>query len=113
MSWNPSDDSYTTVELRAGDQFASTCDLARRDFEHMLVAPDGMFPLGSLSPGPRRPTTPSTCRYAVVEAGALRNPPPAESLKVYAGETMTFDTSMTDAGTKYLRAVGCGHWDLV
>ena len=113
VTWSPTDGPYVTVELRAGDRFATTCELHRSDWEHMIVAPDGMFPLASLAPGPRRPTTPGTCRYTVTDAGSLRNPPSAGSLTPYAGETVTFDTTGSGQVTKYLRAVGCGHWALV
>jgi hypothetical protein len=88
--------------------------LEQNGWEHMIVAPDGLFPLQSLSPGPRRPTTPGTCRYAITDGSALRNPPPASSLQAYQGETVTFNVNTgLDGLGALLRAVGCGHWDLV
>lgn len=114
VSWTPADGPYISVALRAGDQFASTCELHQSDWEHMIVAPDGLFPLQSVSPGPRRPTTPSTCRYTVTGAPALRNPPGASDLAPYRGETVVFDTTTGQDGLgALLRSVGCGHWDLV
>lgn len=113
VQWSASDGPYMAVELKAGDQFASTCKFVKRDFEHMLVAPDGMFPLTSLSPGARRPTTPATCRYAVTTRSTLRSPLPASALAPYAGSPVTFDVLTWGDGTgKFLRSVGCGYWQL-
>lgn len=114
VTWTPADGPYVTVALRGGDQFASTCELEQNEWEHMIVAPDGLFPLQSLSQGPRRPTTPATCRYTVTDVSALRSPPSAGSLTPYHGETANFDVSTGRDGLgAVLRAVGCGHWDLV
>jgi len=111
--WSASDGSYMTVDLRAGDEFASTCKLVKRDFEHMLVAPDGMFPLTSLWPGARRPKTPATCRYAVTDRSTLRQPLAANQLAPYGGSPVTFDVlTWGDGMGKFLRSVGCGYWEL-
>lgn len=113
VSWNPTDGPYIAVELQAGDQFASTCRLQKNEWQHMVVAPDGLFPLWSLAPGPRRPTTPATCRYALTNRSALRNPQPAGALQAYRGETVNFDTSSGSDGIGVLlRSVGCGSWTL-
>lgn len=114
VSWTPADGPYMSVALEPGDQFASTCRFQKTDWEHMIVAPDGLMPLQTLAPGPRRPSTPATCRYAITDRSALRNPPPVSALKTYAGETVTFDTSTgTDGIGALLRGVGCGTWSLV
>lgn len=114
VRWTPADGPYTTLRLASGDQFASTCELAKSTFEHMIVAPDGLFPLQSLAPGARRPSTPDTCTYIVTDSSALRNPPAASSLRRYGGETVTFDvTTGSDGIGSLLRAVGCGQWNLV
>lgn len=114
VAWNSSDGPYTTVELRAGDRFASTCQLQQNEWEHMIVAPDGLMPLQSLAPGARRPSTPGTCRYLVTDASALRSPQPVTALGGYAGSPVTFDvTTGADGLGKLLRSVGCGTWNLV
>lgn len=114
VSWTPADGPYTSVELRAGDRFASTCQLQQNEWEHMVIAPDGLMPLLTLSPGPRRPTTPATCRYLVTDGGSLRNPPPPGALNSYAGSPVTFDVSVQPGSVgRVLRSVGCGQWELV
>lgn len=114
VSWTAADGPYIAVALEAGDRFASTCQLQKNEWEHMIVAPDGLFPLQALAPGPRRPTTPNTCRYVVTDRAALRRPQPAGSLQVYRGETLSFDTSVGSDGLgALLRSVGCGTWNMV
>lgn len=113
VSWTPADGPYTSVELRAGDRFASACQLQQNEWEHMVVAPDGLMPLLTLSPGPRRPTTPGTCRYLVTDAGSLRNPPPAGGLTGFSGSPVTFDVSSQPGSLgRVLRSIGCGQWEL-
>ena len=113
VTWSPADGPYTSVQLRAGDRFASTCRMQQTEWEHMVVAPDGLMPLQALSPGPRRPSTPATCRYVVTDASALRNPPAASTLAGYGGSPVTFDvTTGGDGIGKLIRSVGCGVWEL-
>ena len=114
LSWTPADGPYTSIELKTGDQFASSCKLQKTDWEHMIIAPDGLMPLQTLSPGPRRPTTPGTCRYLVTDWSSLRNPPGVGALAPYAGSPVSFDTMVYSGGTsKVLRSVGCGRWELI
>jgi hypothetical protein len=113
VSWTPADGPYTSILLRVGDRFASTCQLRKSEWAHMVIAPDGFIPLQTLSPGPRRPTTPSTCRYLVTEWSALRNPPPVSALAPYAGNPVSFDTNAVAGTSKVLRSVGCGRWELL
>lgn len=113
VSWSPSDGPYTSLELKAGDRLASTCDLLKSEWEHMIIAPDGLMPLLTLSPGPRRPSTPSTCRYLVTDWSSLRTPPSASALTPYAGSPVSFDVRMFGDTSKVLRSIGCGKWELV
>ena len=113
VSWTPTDGPYTSIQLKTGDRFASTCDLLKGEWEHMTMAPDGFMPLLALAPGPRRPSTPATCRYLVTEWSALRNPPAAGALAPYAGAPVSFETIVFNGTSKILRSVGCGRWELV
>lgn len=113
LSWTPADGPYTSVELKAGDRFGTTCDLLKSEWEHMISAPDGLMPLLTLSPGPRRPTTPATCRFLVTDWSSLRNPPAATSLAPYTGAPMSFDVREFGGTSKVLRSIGCGTWELV
>lgn len=111
VTWTASDGPYITVDLRAGDQFAVTCDMVKREFEQMLIAPDGMFPITSMVPGARRPSTPRTCRYTFTDQTTLRHPIPATDLTPYSGTPVEFDTRTWNGGLgKFLRGVGCGTW---
>lgn len=59
--WNPGSKALTSIELRAGDRFATTCAMRAGSLYHFPVIPDGLFPLeGALAPGLRRPATPAT-----------------------------------------------------
>jgi len=99
------------VELRAGDQFASTCQFQANDYEHMQAAPDGLFPVISLAPGPFTPLYPKTCNYAFVGKEALRRPPGRETLKAYQGEELDlYSKRGSDANPQFLRSIGCGYW---
>lgn len=111
VTWRPEDGPYMVVELRAGDEFASTCQFQKNEWEHMLAAPDGVFPVGSLAPGEFTPLYPQTCRYAMVGKEALRSPPPHSDLKAYKGEVLDlYSLRGTDMNEQFLRAVGCGNW---
>lgn len=110
VTWRPQDGSYMTVQLQPGDKFGSTCALYKRNFEHMIVAPDGMFPLESVVMGARQPTTPATCRYAFAGPDALRNPPRGDALMAYAGQPVDLWRDGVLNGKPYLRSVGCGYW---
>ena len=110
VSWRPEDGPYMTLELRAGDKFASTCPMYKRNFEHMIVAPDGMFPIESIVMGARRPTTPATCRFGFASQDELRNPPPTEALTSYSGQSVDMWRDGMFKGKQYLRSVGCGYW---
>jgi hypothetical protein len=115
VQWNPGSEAYTTIELRAGDQFATTCLLHKDSFEHFIVIPEGMFPLyGTLEPGRRRPTTPATCRYAITDSTKLRDPSSVQ-LHPYNGEPVASDDSMLGAEHigHLIYSVGCGSWNLV
>ena len=110
--WTPSDGAYMVVELRDGDTFASTCQFQANSFEHMQAAPDGLFPVESLSPGLLAPVTPESCRYAMVGAGAMRKPPGIGELKAYEGSPKDlFSLRGANGDPSLLRSVGCGHWE--
>ena len=113
--WTPANGRYTAVQLEAGDQFASTCKLYKRDLEHFQFIPDGLFPLyWTLGPGPRKPSTPGTCRFLITDSSALRSPPPLEALQPYAGATLSADDRVGPDGLgKFLYSVGCGLWALL
>jgi hypothetical protein len=113
--WTPANGRYTAVQLKAGDQFASTCKLYKRDLEHFQFIPDGLFPLfWTLGPGPRKPTTPGTCRYLITDSSALRQPPPLTALQPFAGATVSADDRVGPDGLgKFLYSVGCGLWALL
>ena len=114
-TWTPTNGRYTAVLLKTGDQFASTCKLYNRNLEHFLVIPDGLFPLyWTLAPGPRKPSTPSTCRYLITDAAALRQPPSVDALRPYAGETVSADDRVGPDGLgSYIYSSGCGVWELL
>ena len=111
VTWSPEDGPYMVVELRAGDQFASTCQFQANDYEHMQAAPDGLFPVISVSPGSFAPVEAETCRFAFVGREALRKPPTPDELTPYAGETFDLLAKRgSDTEPIFLRSVGCGHW---
>jgi len=80
---------------------------------HFPVIPDGLFPLeGSLAPGLRKPATPATCRFAVVDRSALRQPN-ATPLVPWTGQPIEGSGQVSAGGSRtYLHSQGCGYWDL-
>lgn len=111
--WNPGSKALTSIELRAGDRFATTCAMRAGSLYHFPVIPDGLFPLeGSLAPGLRKPATPATCRFAVVDRSALRQPN-ATPLVPWTGQPVEGSGLVFDGGSRtYLHSQGCGYWDL-
>lgn len=113
VEWNPGSRAFTSVELRAGDQFATTCFMRKDDVYHFPVIPDGLFPLeGPLAPGLRKPATPATCRFAIVDRTALRQPNATPLAKWAGQEVRGFPQSPDDGSSKYVHSQECGYWDL-
>jgi len=113
VEWNPGSKAFTVIELRAGDQFATTCELRRDGFDHFEVIPAGLFPLdGPLSPGTRTPARTGSCRYAIVDVSALRNPD-LIPLQRWTGQPIRGqEQAPDDARKRYIHSKDCGYWSL-